>query len=441
MKKNTLKKMVSVCCLATLLVGCFAGCGQSGDNTVDTKPAANMQSSDKKSEKITLTVSMPTSWNRGATAEAIKLYEEATGNKVETEVVPDDQHVALMQTRISTNTDVPDIVLQSDNIFTVTQLKEQFVPIEGKWTTKIDPNHLEVGYKKDGVLYEAPYGSASILGLMYNKKVMEEHGIEIPIKSYDALLAACDTLLKAGVTPFSMPSKEGWANQMLLDAQWFTKVTDEEIESFKKGEIPIKELTGCREVFEHAVELCNRGYFNEDHMSTTMDMALEDVATGEAAMCPCGDWSFLPVQTNFPEQLADTGMMPAPMLNDGLWVDIGLSSKCMYIPKAGNSAAALDFVAFVMQENTLRAMYEVEPGACPINNIGTAMNSWNEEMVSYVNNGIPTMPLWPMNPVTYGNCSLYMIDMFNGKTIDDALDDWYRDVSNSAKAAKLEGWT
>lgn len=449
MKKNVLKKLVALFCLTSLLAGCFVGCAS---NTETNEPSFNaesgapaVQEETKAKGGLTLAVALPTSWNRGATAEAFKLYEEATGNKIEAEVIPDDQCVALLQTRISTNTDVPDLVLQCQGVFTETQLSENFVPLNGEWIDRLDKTHLEMAYKHhgDGNIYQAPYGSSGCAGLMYNKKIMADNGIEVPIKNYDDLLAACDKLVAAGIVPFSMPSKENWPNQMLVENQWYAKMTDQEAVDFKAAKLSLKDITGCREVFEHAVELCERGYFNEDHMSTTMDMALEDVAMGEAAMCPAGDWSYMPVHTNFPEQADNCGMMYSPMLNDLQFADISLSSKCVFVTKNGvneNVEAALGFVDFLMSDDTLLKIFEVEPGICPVSGLDNAMTDWGREMSGYRDGGIPCVPQWPCNPVGVGNCSPYMVDMFSGKSIDDALDDWYRDITNTAKAAQIEGW-
>lgn len=45
---------------------------------------------------------------------------------------------------------------------------------------------------------------------LYNKQIFEDHGLTVP-KTFDELLAACDTLKAADLTPITFGNKDGWA--------------------------------------------------------------------------------------------------------------------------------------------------------------------------------------------------------------------------------------
>ena len=52
--------------------------------------------------------------------------------------------------------------------------------------------------------------------VIYNKEIFAEHGIEVPT-TWDELIAACETLKAAGVTPFYATFKEPWT----IGQGWF----------------------------------------------------------------------------------------------------------------------------------------------------------------------------------------------------------------------------
>lgn len=123
------------------------------------------------------------------------MYEESTGNKIKVEAVPDDQLTDLIKTCLATSTDVPDICAGND-----LYMDDYFVPFDGEWIDKLVATFLEEVYRSDdGNVYRAPYRSATTLGLIYNKKVMEENDIQLPIKSYSAWMDVCEKLQGAGV--------------------------------------------------------------------------------------------------------------------------------------------------------------------------------------------------------------------------------------------------
>src|SRR5258708_4951980 len=63
----------------------------------------------------------------------------------------------------------------------------------------------------DGKIYGIPY-STPVMGVFYNTDIFKAQGIEIP-KTYDAFVAACDKLKKAGILPIAAggANGSGWA--------------------------------------------------------------------------------------------------------------------------------------------------------------------------------------------------------------------------------------
>lgn len=435
-----LKKRLAAGLLTALMaMGTFAGC--SGDASSSGSSTGGESSTVKEEGGKTLSMMLATTWNTDALAEGISMYEEATGNKIEVEAVPDDQLTDLLKTRLATTTDVPDIYA-GNNIY----MNDYFEPMDGEWIDKLVPTYLEGVYRADdGNVYGAPYGSATALGLIYNKEIMEQNNIELPIKSYSDWMDVCEKLQGAGITPVSISNKENWTAQILGLDQMPLAFTEEEVDKVVKGELAFKDVPGLKKLLTNMLSLKEKGYINEDYMSTTMDMSIEDVVTGECAMTPAGDWSYAVLQTNFPDDADNIGMIPIPIMDDSIYVNIGSSSKYFWVPKNGKSndvEAAKDFVDFMLSDETMKAMYEVEPGISPMTDLDVKMTPWGEEMSGYAEE-IPYAPIIKeLSGFSFnvGNFAGSMQVMFGGKSVEETLEYWYDDCVNVNKAAGTEGF-
>lgn len=449
MNRKIFKRMLVTLVTAVMLTGSLSGCGtKAAEGTTGSSEqsdaAASSETAEAEAESVTLSLFLPTTWNTDALLKGISMYEEATGNKISLEAVPDDQVGDLLKTRMATNVDVPDVIAYN-NLFTAAQTMAYLVPMDGEWIDKLNTEHLEAVYRlqEDGNVYCAPYGSATALGLIYNKQVMEDNGIEIPILSYSDLMEACEILKANGVTPFSISNKEAWTTQILGLDQNLSGFTAEEYAALKTGQLSYADVVHLQTLLSNMVSLKDNGYINEDYMSTTMDMSIEDVATGECAMTPAGDWSYSVLVTNFPDAADNVGMQPVPIMDDSIYVNIGTASKRFWVTKdgkAGNSEAAKDFVDFMMSDEVMQAMYEIEPGICPIQGLTVNQNSWNAEMVGYAQSIPYARVNGELNGFSTGDFGSSIQQLFGGKSVHEALEYWYDDCAQVNKAAGTEGF-
>lgn len=443
-----MKKFFSLLLVLMLTTSLIAGCSKKDETApkattekTETTPEAT---SKPTSKPITLSMIIATSWNTDALTAGIAAYEKETGNKIEIESVPDDQLTDLVSTRLATEADIPDIYVGNDE-FVYDQIKTYFEPLSGDWIAKLDPTHLEAKYQRpeDNQVYAAPYGSSTALGLIYNKKIFADNGIQVPIMTFSDLLKACKTLKAAGVEPFSISNKEGWTAQILgLDQEW-EGFTDDQFTALKEGKLNYKDVTSLQTLFSNMRKLVDMGYVNKDYMSTTMDMSIADVATGVSAMTPAGDWSFAAAKSNYPDQLDNIGMIPIPIRDESIYVNIGTSSKYFWATKkgkAGNPEAAKEFINYMMSDKTLQAMYAVEPGICPIQGLNVEQNAWDKEMLSYTST-IPYAKIYTqLAGFNTGDFAATVQSLFGGYTVDQALKFWYDDCAKKNKAEGKSGF-
>lgn len=67
--------------------------------------------------------------------------------------------------------------------------------------------------KHDGKVYAIPFGGLGGCGVFYNKDIFAKVGLEVPT-TIAQLEAACDKLLAAGYTPFSLANGSKWTGSM-----------------------------------------------------------------------------------------------------------------------------------------------------------------------------------------------------------------------------------
>ena len=68
---------------------------------------------------------------------------------------------------------------------------------------KMNPNYLATATADDGKVYTLSAGS-SLYGIVYNKKLFKQAGIDVMPRTSDELVVACDKLLENGITPWAI---------------------------------------------------------------------------------------------------------------------------------------------------------------------------------------------------------------------------------------------
>lgn len=149
--------------------------------------------------------------------DAIASFEAANPNiKIES-VWNGRQNQTLVRTAISGGNQVIDLMDQDADQIAGGLMREDFAlplndyleqPAEDHPEPLKDvflPNTLEM-FALDGQIYQLPY-IYNTVQFWYDKRIFEEVGLEVP-KTWDELLAACDTLLGAGYAPIAAEGNE-----------------------------------------------------------------------------------------------------------------------------------------------------------------------------------------------------------------------------------------
>ncbi len=214
-----------------------------------------------------------------------------------------------------------------------------------------------------------PY-SIMAASVIYNTRIFEENGLEVP-QTWEELIAVCDTLTAAGVTPFYGTFKDDWTVAQgwydyaiggsldLVDffdqlAQEGADVGDDSAVSFE---------TGFAEPLERMAELT--GYTNDDADSRAYNDGNLAFAKGEAAMYLQGPWALAEIAKTDPD--LELGTFPLPMTDDpaDLRVRVNTDLAAMIPEESRHKDAARDFLEFLFLPENIEAYNASQLGFTP----------------------------------------------------------------------------
>ncbi|MEU2203710.1 ABC transporter substrate-binding protein [Microbacterium oleivorans] len=215
-----------------------------------------------------------------------------------------------------------------------------------------------------------PY-SVMASSVIYNTQIFEENGLEVPT-TWDELIAVCDALEAAGVTPFYGTFKDDWT----VAQGWYDYAIGgsiDVIDFFDRLAAEGADVDGSSDVSfekdftepaEKMLQLATE-YTNEDADSRAYGDGNLAFGEGQAAMYLQGPWAFSEIAKTAPD--APLGTFPLPMTDDpddrAIRVNMDLAAM---IPDASTKKdAARDFLEYLYQPEIIEAYNESQLGFAP----------------------------------------------------------------------------
>lgn len=391
-----MKRAIALLVAALMATSLFAGCGKSSDTAADVKStqvtnAAEESKTEEVKEEVKITGNITFATNRTDKADntlkdmAQKFMEKYPGTTVEIEGLQGEAIENIIKTRMAAN-ELPDVTPVLGTVKS-TDYPNYFASLDDLGYTKDNVYFFNAGQGPDGKFY-AMSSSVDYQGITYNKKVFADAGITSIPKTLDELFAACDKIKAKGIVPIASNFKDawpmGWYTNMYAimntgNASYMNELKDKnEIYSDDGGL-----LAGC----QLTRTLKEKGYFEEDLMSTSWDGMRKDLPAGKFAMVYLGSW-YPPQFIDMGGKKEDVGMFPFPgvkgiALNPGWKLAVASNSK--------NMDTAKEFFKFMFTDN----IYNNAVGELP-SLIGVKTDSpWVEELLSY---GVPVIEAVPDDP-------------------------------------------
>ncbi|MBW8761317.1 MAG: extracellular solute-binding protein [Microbacterium sp.] len=237
-----------------------------------------------------------------------------------------------------------------------------------------------------------PY-SVMAASVIYNKEIFEAQGLEVPT-TWDELIAVCDQLKAAGITPFYATFKDDWT----IGQGWYdysiggsTDVIDFFDQLNAEGadvgpESSASFQNDFAEPIDRMLELTG-GYVNDDAASRGYGDGNLAFSKGEAAMYLQGPWAFSEIDKTAPD--LQLGTFPLPMTDDAsdLAVRVNMDLAAMIPEGSRHQEAARDFLEYLYQPEHIEAYNESQLGFTPTKNAPAPSDPRIAGMIDYYDDG------------------------------------------------------
>jgi len=239
-----------------------------------------------------MSVEVYTNWVSGGESKALNAIAsafEAKGGKWIDDAVPGDSVGPAVQ-RIIAGDPMGAAKMQStdmDELYKAGLLADiDQVAADNHWKDRLAAFQYD-SITRDGHVYAAPVNAQSEVWLWYNKGVFDKLGIQEP-QSYDELFADMDKIKAAGVIPLAVGGQAWQLNILFLKI--LAGVAPDVYLQMESADF---EKAINSEGFKKAAEIMGkmRAYDDEGSPGRQWNVAVNMVATGQAAMMVMGDWA------------------------------------------------------------------------------------------------------------------------------------------------------
>lgn len=289
-KKSMLKLSISALTALTLLV---SGCGNSQDNG----SADSGVDSPKKEQKVKIRMAY---WNKEDSMKTLlDLIKEKLPNvELDYQFIDNKQYDNIIATQLAAGSG-PDIISVAPATSTK-YAKLNYLEDLSSLSDLYNDAGKNV-YSTDGKLYAIP-GISWFEGIFYNKEIFAQYGLKPPT-TFDEELQLHEELTKNGVKPQAMGGKS-WEPMMkssmgLVMDDFLSKDENKDFDvKYGKGEVTLD--GNWNESVEKWSELIKKGYITSDMLGVDYDQALNEFATGKAAMWQSGPWALETIKAKNP---------------------------------------------------------------------------------------------------------------------------------------------
>lgn len=357
--------------LAAIMIAGLAACGSPKEtaNTADdkqTQTPAEQTQAPADSEALTgatVTLMASQDWIQDAEMELGEKFTEETGIKIDYQIVPADQYLSLLMTKLNTG-ECTDIFCGQSGKFDIQTsfnvAKNAMDLSQENWAKNVDKlaaDELSI----DGKLYGQPIQDVSaVWAVAYNKAIFEELKLNIPT-TYDEFKTVCDAILAAGKTPIYECVSDGWHHTL-----WFPEpavqagVLDSTlVDKLNNNEAVFEGNETLLTILNQIKDMADSGYWGDNYMSNEYANAAQNLASGDYVMTLANQGFGTEVNAadpNFPEDNIGYFVMP---LADNQTLNMNPSGPSRFIYSGSeNAEAAKKYLEFMASDESLAYMTE-----------------------------------------------------------------------------------
>lgn len=313
-------------------------------------------------EDVTLTFAASQNWvDKGSTADSdmIAKFEAETGIKIDLQIIPDDQYVNVLKTKLGTG-EVPDIFFVSGGVGAAKFMPEKYFAdlSDQEWVSRY-MEYAKQGTTIDGKIMGFMTWNVDGWGILYNKKIYDDLGLTVP-KTFDEFCVVADKLLENGITPIYECGKDAWHWGIYLSSYGPFASTKHEglYDKLNKNEIKFADIPEFAAFLDDMKVAYDKGYFGENSLANPWDASYEALGTGKAA----GFLGYQSYQNEVKEKYPDCDaeqweMYPIPMGDNNMYSHSAGGNMRVAYKDSPNLQYVLQFFDFLAREDNLKEFY------------------------------------------------------------------------------------
>jgi len=294
-----------------------------------------------------------------------KQFEAANpGMKVELNYQDDDLYQTIGLQNLLNGRNAPDIYFEWTGNRLAQRVKDGFAAdISSKFDSGplaglFDDTTLDE-YKIEDKIVMVPYSADVTNVLWYNKQILADAGVQPPT-SWEELLAVCDTLNAAGVTPIASGNKDLWAAGNWL-SHMASRVVGEDAYVSTLGGTGKFATPEWEKAFGYITELADHKCVNESANAIDDNEGAQLFFQGKAAMHPIGSWLVSWAIDEAPD--LDFDYVNLPAMPDGAGNQdsvIGVQTGYVINAKSAKVDKAAEFMAMLNSDENVQKLIEAE---------------------------------------------------------------------------------
>lgn len=367
------KKRLGIALTAAMIAG-LTGCSgsetssteapkETAATTAGTTAAKPEETEAAKKKDVTLTYVVSQNWvNKGSNVddELNKKFEEETGIKIDMQVIPDDQYVNVLKTKLGTG-EVPDIFMVSGGVGAQKFMPEKYFAdlSNEEWVSRY-AEYAKQGTTIDGKIMGLMTWNVDGWGIPYNKDLYEENGLKVP-ETFEEFCSNGDALLAKGITPVYESGKEAWHWAIWLSSYgpYAAKQHEGLYDKLNKNEMKFVDVPEFEQFLDEFKTIYDKGYLGQNSLANTWDAAYEALGTNQAA----GYLGYQSYQNEVKDKYADSTaetweMFPIPLAGNNMYSHSAGGNMRVAYKDSPNLEYVKEFFNFLTREDNLKMFYE-----------------------------------------------------------------------------------
>jgi raffinose/stachyose/melibiose transport system substrate-binding protein len=355
----------------------------------------------------------------------------------------------LIKTRLATGTMDDLFEYNTGSLFQAMAPEKNLVPLNDQpWVGSLDKNFSSTVTSNNQV-YGAPWGGFMAGGILYNRKVYDKLGLQVP-KTWADFMANNAKIKASGVAPVIQSYGETWTSQLFVLGDFHNVAaadpsfaTDYTANKAKYATTPAA-LAG----FQHLQQVHDSGLLNKDFASAKLPDAVRELSEGQGAQWPVLTSVISEIAADEPSHVNDVGLFAIPGDNAAsngltLWSPAGV-----YVPKSVTGAkldAAKKFAAYMASPDGCNsqsaAAAPTGPYAVKGCTLPASVPQVVKDMQTYIDAGNSSLALEFLSPVKGPSLEQICVEVGSGIRKAGAGASLYdEDVKKQAQQLGLAGW-